>query len=60
MKVNLSNLLSPEVLSSASHKGKWFAKNVFKNSVLDVSGIMFLPVFPFRTNAEHFCISHDG
>ena len=34
----------PEVLSSASDKGKLFAKNFFKNSDLDDSGIS-LPIF---------------
>ena len=34
----------PEVLSSASDKGKLFAKNFFKNSYLDDSGIS-LPIF---------------
>ena len=35
----------PEVLSSASDKAKLLAKNIFKNSNLDDSGIS-LPVFP--------------
>ena len=39
----------PEVLSSASDKAKLFAKNFYKNSNLDDSGIS-LPVFPSRTN----------
>ena len=40
-----------EVLSSASDKVKLFAKNVSRNSNLDVSGIP-LPVFPPRTNLK--------
>ena len=42
---------SPEVLSSASDKVKWFAKTFSKNSYLDDSGSS-LPVFPFRTNLK--------
>ena len=38
----------PELLSSASDKGKLFAKNVFKNSYLDDSGIS-LPIFHSTT-----------
>ena len=38
----------PEVLSSASDKGKLFAKNFFKNSYLDDSGIS-LPIFHSTT-----------
>ena len=40
-----------EVLSSASDKAKLFAKNCFKKSNLDDSG-MSLPVFPSRTNQK--------
>ena len=39
------------MLSSASDKAKMFAKNFFKNSNLDDSGIL-LPVFPSRTNLK--------
>ena len=46
----------PEVLSSASDKAKLFAKNFFKNSNLDDSGIS-LPVFPSRTNLKLHNIS---
>ena len=46
----------PEVLSSASYKAKLFAKNFFKNSNLDDSGIS-LPVFPSRTNLKVHNIS---
>ena len=46
----------PEVLSSASDKAKLFAKNFFKNSNLDDSGIS-LPVFPSRTNLKPHNIS---
>ena len=45
-----------EVLSSASDKAKLFAKNSFKNSNLDDSGIS-LPVFPSRTNLKLHNIS---
>ena len=45
-----------EVLSSASDKAKLFAKNFFKNSNLDDSGIT-LPVFPSRTNLKLHNIS---
>ena len=38
----------PEMLSSASDKGKLFAKNFFKNSYLDDSGIS-LPIFHSTT-----------
>ena len=41
----------PEVLSSASDKAKLLAKNFFKNSNLDDSGIS-LPVFPSRSNLK--------
>ena len=46
----------PKVLSSASDKVKLFAKNFFKNSNLDDSGI-YLPVFPSRTNLKLHNIS---
>ena len=46
----------PDVLSSASDKAKLFAKNFFKNSNLDDSGIS-LPVFPSRTNLKLHNIS---
>ena len=46
----------PEVLSSASDKAKFFAKNFSKNSNLDNSGIS-LPVFPSRTNLKLHNIS---
>ena len=46
----------PEVLSSASEKGKLFAENFSKNSNLDDSGIS-LPVFPSRTNLKLHNIS---
>ena len=39
---------SPELLSSASDKAKYFAKNVSKNSDLDDS-VVYLPAFPPRT-----------
>ena len=39
---------SPELLSSASDKAKYFAKNVSKNSDLDDS-VVYLPAFPSRT-----------
>ena len=42
---------SPEVLSSASDKAKFFAENLSKNSYLDESGI-FLPVFSCRFNVK--------
>ena len=45
-----------EVLSSASDKGKLFAKNLSKNSDLVDLGI-FLPVFPSRTNLKLHNIS---
>ena len=45
-----------EVLSSASDKAKMFAKNFFKNSNLDDSGIS-LPVFLSRTNLKLYNIS---
>ena len=45
-----------EVLSSASDKGKLFAKNFSKNSNLDDSGIS-LPVFSSRTNLKLHNIS---
>ena len=45
----------PEVFS-ASDKAKLFAKNFFKNSNLDESGIS-LPVFPSRTNLKLHNIS---
>ena len=45
-----------EVLSSASDKGKLFAKNFSKNSNLDDSGIS-LPVFLSRTNLKEHNIS---
>ena len=41
----------PEVLSSASDKVKWFAKNFSKNSNLDDSGIS-LPFFRSATNLK--------
>ena len=47
---------SPEVLSSASDKEKLFAKNFSENSNLDDS-IIFLPVFPSRTNLKLHNIS---
>ena len=40
-----------EVLPSASDEAKLFAKNFFKNSNLDDSGIS-LQVFPARTNLK--------
>ena len=46
----------PEVLSSASHKAKLFAKNFSKNYNLDDSGIS-LPVFPSSTNLKLHNIS---
>ena len=46
----------PKVLSSASDNVKLFAKNFFKNSNLDDSGI-YLPVFPSRTNLKLHNIS---
>ena len=46
----------PEVLSSSSDKAKLFAKNFYKNSNLDDSGIS-LPVFPSRTNLKLHNIS---
>ena len=46
----------PELLSSASDKGKLFAKNFSNNSHLDDSGIS-LPVFPTRTNLKLQSIS---
>ena len=39
------------MLSSTSHKGKLFAKNFYRNSNLDDSGIS-LPVFPSKTNLK--------
>ena len=39
---------SPELLSSASDKAKYFAKNVSKNSDFDDS-VIYLPAFPSRT-----------
>ena len=45
-----------EVLSSASHKAKLFAKNSPKNSNIDDSGIS-LPVLPSRTNLKLHNIS---
>ena len=42
---------SPDVLSSASDKAKWFAKNFSNSSNLDDLGIS-LPVFPSRTNLK--------
>ena len=44
------------MLSSASDKAKFFAKNFSKNSNLDDLGIS-LPVFPFRTNMKLHNIS---
>ena len=44
------------MLSSASDKAKLFAKNFFKNSNLDYSGIS-LPVFSSRTNLKLHNIS---
>ena len=44
------------MLSSASDKGKLFAKNFSKNSNLDDSGIS-LPVFSSRTNLKLHNIS---
>ena len=41
----------PEVLSSASYKGKLFPKNFSKNSNLDGSGISLL-FFPSRTDVK--------
>ena len=41
----------PEMLPSASDKGKLFAENFSKNSNVDDSGIS-LPVFPSRTNLK--------
>ena len=46
----------PEVLFSKSDKEKFFAKNFSKNSNLDDS-IIFLPVFPSRTNLKLHNIS---
>ena len=46
----------PEVLSSASDKAKFFAKNFSENSNPDDSGIS-LPVFPSRTNLKLHNIS---
>ena len=45
-----------EVLSSASDKAKLFAENFSKNSSLDNS-VIFLPVFPSRTNQRLYNIS---
>ena len=42
---------SPEVLSSASNKAKFAAKNFSKNSNLDDLGIS-LPVFPSRSKCK--------
>ena len=53
-KVNLFN--GPELLSPASDKRKFFAKNFSKNSNLDNSGIS-LPVFSSRTNLNMANIS---
>ena len=47
---------SPEVLPSAPHKAKFFAKNFSKNSYLDDSGIS-LPAFSSRTNQKLHNIS---
>ena len=47
---------SPEVLSSAFDKAKWFTENFSKNSNLDDSGISLL-VFPSRTNLKQQSIS---
>ena len=44
------------MLSSASNKAKLFAKNFYKNSNLDDSGI-YLPAFPSRTNMKLHNIS---
>ena len=44
------------MLSSESDKAKLFAKNFFKNSNLDYSGIC-LPVFSSRTNIKQHNIS---
>ena len=44
------------MLSLASDKAKLFAKNFFKNSNLDDSGIS-LPIFPSRTNLKLHNIS---
>ena len=46
----------PDVLSSASDKGKLFAENFSLNSNLDDSGVS-LPVFPSRTNLKLHNIS---
>ena len=46
----------PEVLSSASDKGKLFAENFSLNSNLDDSGVS-LPVFPAGTNLKLLNIS---
>ena len=43
--------INPEVLSSASDKGKLFAENLSKNSNLDDS-VISLPVFASRTNLK--------
>ena len=44
------------MLSSASDKAEFFAKNFYRNSNMDDSGI-FLPVFPSRTNLKLHNIS---
>ena len=49
-------LNGPQVLSSASNKAKLFAKNFYKNSNFDDSGIS-LPVFTSRTNLNLHNIS---
>ena len=46
----------PNVLPSAFDKAKLFAKNFFKNSNLDDSGIS-LPIFPSRTTLKLHNIS---
>ena len=46
----------PGIMSSASNKVKLFAKNFYRNSNLNDSGI-FLPVFPSRTNPKLHHIS---
>ena len=56
-KSSISPLFNgPEVLSSASDKGKLFAENFYLNSNLDDSGVS-LPVFPSRTNLKLHNIS---
>ena len=57
-KVNHLNplFIGTEVLSSASYKTKFFAKDFSNNSNLDGSGIS-VPAFPSRTNLKLHNIS---